>query len=181
MPHVIAFEVTCAVLNLTMNQRLRQYIEFMEPAKRELFLTIAESMSKSDYPIKPEHDAMTDAPETVNAFKMMRQLAAVYANTRFPTFHVLDKLYFDHYGEAINEHHMLVDMGQEVEFTMSFHHACYRPVMVSLLPTPPTPSADEEIRAYEAHVDQVNDRLLSLAKAIRQADLILPTIAETIA
>lgn len=181
MPHVIALDVTYAVLNLTMNQRLRQYIEFMEPAQREMFLTIAESMSKENYPLNREKVGASAEPETQRAFAMMRQLAAVYANTRFPTFHVLDKLYFDHYGETINEHYTLVYPVQEAEFTLRFHHDCHRPVMVSLLPTPPTPAADEEQRVYEAHVDLVNTRLLSLARAIRQADLILPTIAETIA
>lgn len=177
---VINIEVTYDILRATLNHRLRQYIEFMVPRERELFLVIAENMTKEWYPA-PMHMEQHSSQQVINSFSAMRELAAIYATTRYPTFHSIDKLYFDQYGEVINEHQMLVTRTIEASFTRSFYAACHRTVEVDILPSRAAASDTPEVTAYVERTELVNARLLSLAKAIRQADIVLPTIAETIA
>lgn len=180
MAHVLSYSVVCNVLSLTLNARVRQQISLLPHAERELVMEMAESAAVTGFTAAIDGPGSVSDDPNGSRFLLTLTLANLYRNTRYPTFRAVDSLYREQYGESINAHDDLCKVGEEHWFSAAFYKGCIDTMGVAIFLQHHYPDSSEEETARYERIALVNTRLLSLAQAIRQADLILPTLAESL-
>lgn len=175
MPKV-SFELARAICAATLNNRLRQTIEMLDVDIRNLVLECAEQIALGHMRVSPISELRAGDGLVVTWMATANELARIYTTTHYPLPWVMDDLMQAHYGYHINSIYKHLHSDNEVEFSLRVHQACVSgctPLTIFI-------TGDDNVPGGSSR-SGMNLNTGNLVTAIRQADIVLPTIAEALA